>query len=253
MTKIYVMQRHDQLLGVWQRENVNELKVCHMDFHCDMRGLLIDRRKGYAFPHKQMSSFIDQGNYLSHAIIEGRISTIRWVHDVPGGREFYLGFVKYENDLSVRLLPWRYAGKGSPVNIKYEEQAFQDWDGIREGEFLDFDWDIFACNSNDGNSIQSRVEMRLNEFFERDWRYVPAGVAICYSPQYSHQTRKQFEVFVERIADLFDATVERLPEPTTPEKRQYSIYKRYLPSAVHRSLYSMKDKLVRWFNRHGIF
>ncbi len=44
MNVIYVIERHDQLLQLWRSQNIKNLRVVHVDFHCDMRGLLVDRQ-----------------------------------------------------------------------------------------------------------------------------------------------------------------------------------------------------------------
>ena len=49
MRTVYVGDEHDQVLALWRRRGPFSLRVLHLDFHCDMRGLLIDRRAGRAY------------------------------------------------------------------------------------------------------------------------------------------------------------------------------------------------------------
>ena len=84
---IYLIERHDQLLDIWRAQNATNLRVAHLDFHCDMRGLLIDRTAGCAYDIGALRAGVDQGNFLAHAILQGRVQRVRWRHDVPGGQK----------------------------------------------------------------------------------------------------------------------------------------------------------------------
>jgi len=46
MTELIIAEEHSQLYDVWLERGYRNLSVCHEDFHCDMRGLLINRRLG---------------------------------------------------------------------------------------------------------------------------------------------------------------------------------------------------------------
>ncbi len=94
MSKIYVLESHDQLLDFWREKDASLLSVLHLDFHCDMRGLLINRKKERAYRIRDIKSGVDQGNFLTYAILEERVKSIRWVHDIPGGRCADVGTVK---------------------------------------------------------------------------------------------------------------------------------------------------------------
>ncbi len=85
MNVIYVIERHDQRLQLWRSQNINNLRVVHVDFHCDMRGLLVDHQAQQVYRIGDMGRGVDQGNFLTHAIIEGRVQSIRWIHRIPGG------------------------------------------------------------------------------------------------------------------------------------------------------------------------
>jgi hypothetical protein len=83
MPTIYLMERHDQLMDVWRQLNLRDAHVVHLDFHCDMRGLLVDAQASRAYRITVRSPDLDEGNFITHAIFEGRVSRLRWK---PGGR-----------------------------------------------------------------------------------------------------------------------------------------------------------------------
>lgn len=84
---LYVIEQHHQLLHLWRKQNIKGLRIAHLDFHCDMRGLLIHRRiqQAYNIGYKRQST--DEGNFLTYAILEGLVQDVRWIHRVPGGRQ----------------------------------------------------------------------------------------------------------------------------------------------------------------------
>lgn len=208
MTVIYVVEQHDQVLSLWQAQQASALRVLHLDFHCDLRGLLIDRSAQRAYRIWDRFQAVDEGNFLTHAIEEGRVRGIRWVHDEPGGRKYDLGTVKYESDLSVQPYRWLLTLRGTGgYPLAYEVLPYQNWLGINEGECLDIDWDFFACTAYPAETIQNRV----NAFLAREFPVVPDHVYLCYSPNYSHPTRPQFQQFVKDLAQIFRAEVVQVP------------------------------------------
>ena len=100
MREILIAEEHDQVYQVWLERRVHNIAVAHIDFHCDMRGLMIDRLRGVAYMvSRYEAGFVDDGNFLSHAIMNGIVSSIRWIHDPHGGRRHDFGCtVKYESD-----------------------------------------------------------------------------------------------------------------------------------------------------------
>lgn len=230
MCVIYVVEEHDQVLDLWRAQQASALRVLHLDFHCDMRGLLIDRQAQRAYRIWDMNPVVGQGNFLTHAILEGRVGSVRWIHDEPGGRRYDVGTVKYESDLTAMPRRWFLALRGERgVPIHYEVMPYADWTGLGEGEYLDIDWDFFACTAYPAGTIQDRVEA----FLARGFRTVPDQVYVCYSPDFSHPSRPQFQQFVGDLARIFGAEVIELqPSPDTPGTRPY--YKKYVPSALFR-------------------
>lgn len=207
MTVLYAIERHDQLLHLWRMQNTRDLKIVHIDFHCDMRGLLVNRQIQRAYFISSLKR-IDEGNFLTHAIIEGRVRGICWIHDTPGGRQFDVGTVKYTTDLTAKPFLWLWTSKKNDgIPVHYKVITWPDWSGINAGEFLDIDWDFFASKEYPRSSIESRVE----SFFNIDFKNKPEMISVCYSERYSHPSRRQFESFILRIASIFEAEIIHIP------------------------------------------
>jgi hypothetical protein len=207
MNVIYVARWHDQLLNLWREQRARSLSVLHLDFHCDLRGLLIDRGNQRAFRIWDRFSAPDPGNFLTHAVLLGHVDSVRWVHDDPGGRRHDIGTVKYESDLTA--LPYRFThllGRNPGVPIGYQVIPYDSWDGLREGEFLDIDWDFFASTEYPISSIEGRIEA----FLARDFPVIPEETFISYSPEYSHPTEARFRQFIEALASTYHAQVVQL-------------------------------------------
>jgi hypothetical protein len=227
---IYVVEQHDQVLGLWRAQRASSLRVLHLDFHCDMRGLLIDRQAQRAYRIWDVNPAVGQGNFLTHAILEGRVSAIRWVHDEPGGRRYDVGTVKYVTDLTALPHRWILALRGERgAPIRYEVVAYADWTGLVEGEYLDIDWDFFASVEYSADTIQGRVE----SFLERGFSTVPDQVYVCYSPDFCHPSRVWFQRFVTDLARILEAeVVEVQPSPGASATGVH--YQRYVPPALFR-------------------
>jgi len=211
--EILVCEEHSQIYEIWQERRQSGLKLAHIDFHCDMRGLLLDIRRSRAYlinaaaPNIQV---IDSGNFIAHAVIEGVVSSVRWIHDIHGGRRYDAGAVKFESDLTAlshRLL--HYLRHDEEVPIMFEEITFDDWDGVRCGEHLDIDWDGIASIEYELPYIRRLME----SFLDRGFNTVPETTYLAYSPGYSHPDRRLFEEFLERLALKFSAEIKRLPQP----------------------------------------
>ena len=208
--KIYSVESHDQVLEIWRANKIRNARVLRIDFHCDLRGLLINRKTNRA--HRILDRFpeLDQGNFLTHAILEGIVKGVRWVHDKPGGRGDDLKTVKYETDVSAvihRMLLDLRRENGIP--IQYEVVSNANWSGRVEEDILDIDWDFFAAREYPTNSIGPRVDAFLSKLSDP----TPRQTYVCYSPDYSHPSRPQFNSFVNSLADRFNAEVISLPRP----------------------------------------
>ena len=210
MTIIYVAEEHHRLYWHWKETGARDLRLCHVDFHCDMRGLIIDRPAQQAtFYDARERGWVDQGNFLAHAVDEGIVTGIRWFHDPIGGRRYDHGTVRYESDLRVRLSrrrlgPWR--------RLAFEEQSLGDWEGPASGEHLDLDWDALA-----NTLYASEHAARLQEaFLQQAFAHRPEVVYFIYSFCSSVIDDDAFEGFLERLRQKLDAQVVRL-SPLSPE------------------------------------
>ena len=249
MSVIYVVEQHSQVLSLWRAQQASSLHILHLDFHGDLRGLLIDRQKQRAYRIWDMRSGVDQGNFLAHAILEGRVSGIRWVHYEPGSRQYDVGTVKYESDLTALPHRWFLALRGERgVPIHYKAIPYADWTGLIEGEHLDIDWDFFACTEYPADTIQDRVEA----FLGKEFPIIPEQVYVCYSPDYSHPSRTQFQHFVGDLAQIFDAeVVEVLPDPDTLATQPF--YKKYVPPPLFRLARLVYYRASLGFRKRGIY
>lgn len=236
MATLHLIERHNQLLDVWHAEGVRGLRIAHLDFHCDMKGLLVDRRSQRAWVLASGRRPIHQGNFLTHAIADGTVRGVRWIHDEPGGRRHDIGTVAYTTDLSSPFRGLRRSPESVP--LAYQEIAFQSWAGLAEGEFLDVCWDLFACLAYPLGDLAERIAEGTESFFRRDFTAPPAGLALCYSPEYSHPTRDAFEKFAEQLAGHFGATIVRHPDTTL---------------APPASSWGVRQRSELWLHRHGIF
>jgi hypothetical protein len=222
VTTIYVAEEHHRLYWLWREQDAHNLRLCHVDFHCDMRGLLIDRpaQQATLFDDRERAQ-VDQGNFLAHAITEGTVSGVRWFHDPFGGRRYDHGTVRYESDLRVRLS--RRRDEWRPVH--FEEQDLADWRGPLPGEHLDLDWDAFA-NTLYTPEHSARLQER---FLQQPIDHKPDVVYFIYSYCSSVLDDDAFESFLERLRLKLDADVVRL-SPLPPEhstvSREKSRYQR---------------------------
>ncbi len=134
------------------------------------------------------------------------------------------------------------------VPLAYEVMTLSEWGGPEEGEFLDIDWDVFTSVKYATNTIDARIEA----FFNAEFTCVPDQVSVCYSRQYSHPTRPEFEEFVERLAEKYQARVQRLPAPQ-PETERTSTYKKVIPRPIYKSLCVLYYHSNRWLRQRGIY
>jgi hypothetical protein len=241
MPEIIVCDEHHQVYEIWRARNQKGLAVSHVDFHCDMRGLLINRTRGCAHfvdPNDTALRVVDPGNYLAHAIMEGIVRRVDWIHDVHGGRRYDVGTVKFESDLSIirqRVLHQRRGDK--EVQIAFKELTFDTWDGNLAGHQLDIDWDAIASINYDLPYIRKLMK----GFLIRDFPVIPETTFVVYSPGYSNPDRALYEEFIESLAEKFLAQVQRLPLPGSK------------PEIDHRFIPRLKHKLVEGLHRLNIY
>jgi hypothetical protein len=219
MPKIFVAQEHSQIYDLWRLGGDRSLRLVHIDHHCDMRGLLVDRRRGRAFliGAQRQRATIDSGNFLAHAIVDGIVSAVCWVHDDLGGRCYDVGgTVKFERDITA--LPHRvlhFVKREPEAPIRFDEAYFRDYDGPEPGQHLDIDWDGLAPIDYDLH----RINALIDRFFEWNFKSTPPAVYLVYSPGYSHPDRRLFEAFLDALRRKFAADVVRLPAPAYPSEQ----------------------------------
>lgn len=233
--KLYAIDQHDQLLHIWRALGKNNMHVVHIDYHCDMRGLLIDREQQLAWQIPEVRNTLDEGNFLRYAFFEDIISGITWVHGMPGGRNYDVHTVKYATDWSSRFHRRTMSDEtGKP--IQYSELEMDQWSGIAEQTeteneiFLDIDWDTFADHSLDREGIDQRV----NQFLSKPMRKTLAGIAVCFSPYHSHDTREMYDAFLAVVASKFDAVIEKVEY--VKGSNVLPLRKRLIPPLVYEAL-----------------
>lgn len=248
---LYVIEQHDQLLDIWREEGASGLRIVHLDFHCDMRGLLVNRLSQRAYRSSRLGA-VDEGNFYTHAIMEGRVCAMHWIHDNPGGRKHDVGTIRYTEDLTAQPLRWKLAlQRERGIPFEYEVTPVNEWSKRIENAFLDIDWDFFASKEYDIETIDDRVR----KFFGMEIVHLPENIALCYSPRYSHPSREQFEEFVESLSLWYGSNVVRLPQPQIPESPSLKEMSRY------GRLYCQSRYLLRhihyvatlWLRKRGVY
>lgn len=242
MTTIYVAAEHHRLYWLWKEWSAKGLRLSHVDFHCDMRGLLVDRAAQRAVVDRPRElGHVDQGNFLMHAVREGMVESIDWVHDPWGGRPHDLGTVRYASDLRSRL-------HGVPTEgwmpLAYREQDLTGWTGPREGEHLDLDWDALACRVYRPEKVRALCQA----FLDTPFRHRPDVVYFIYSYCSSHIDDVAFETFLDQLCRKLDARVERLsPLPPAHSNREDAPP---LATRIRRRFTGPMKVPQRWLTRH---
>ena len=241
---IWVAEHHDEALAHWRRLDLRDIDLVHVDFHDDLRGLLVDRRRGVAYAIGRGVGSLDAGNFLAHAVLEGRLRRLRWVHGPIGGRAWDAGIVRYESDLFAahHRLRHRLRG-GTEVPLAFAETLFEAWEGPAPGERLSVDWDCFASRLLDAGGIEERAEAFLAKL---DRASRPRQAWVAYSPEYSHPTLEAFRRFVARLSERLALPVEWL-SPGLAEGRLH-------PSGVSGDLpRGLGMRAALFLRRRGIF
>lgn len=250
MPEIILADNHEQAYPIWAERGLKNIKLTHVDFHCDMRGILIDRKKSTAFfTSDRETAFIDRGNFLAHAIMNGIVTDLKWVHGPRGGRAFDVGpVVSYETDLFAPLHRFNFKRSSrEEVKFTFEQGLLSQWQGPREHEVLDVDWDTFASVEYDKNHREELVD----QFFKRDFSHIPDLTTLIYSPGYSDPDRSLYLAFAERLADQFGAQIVELPKaPLNREGESKSAIKKLVKSLAPSAIYDMKKSLSRSWRRY---
>lgn len=249
--KLYVIEEHDQLLHLWREQNLRDLHIVHFDFHCDMRGMLVDRSRQRAYHIFDLLTVfdigddLDIGNFLTHAVMENRVTGIKWIHRIPGGRGFDVGTVKYTSDPTIQLLwGWLKLFRKRGIPLAYDHLLPGQWQGFAANEFLDIDWDYFAGLDYPPETIAAAVE----EFFALEFPHSPSGISVCFSHGFSHPDRTLFEAFITRLANKFGAEVVRIPLPPG-YGREKSFAPEWLPTSAQSFINRAYRKGLRIYDR----
>lgn len=240
MPELIIAEHHDQVYAVWKERQMRGLRVAHVDYHCDMRGIMIDRPKGQAhFISERETQFVDRGNYLGHAIMEGIVTDLRWVHDSESGRNFDPGPVlAYESDRKAEAYRAFHANSDhDAVALDYAELSFDNWDGFREGEQLDLDWDALVPFQ----FCLDKQEQMVSNFLSKNHDYTPELSFLVYSPGYSNPDRTLYEDFAKELAKKFGATITRLPESElVTEGQRFGALRKFVKGALPASILQAK-------------
>lgn len=243
--KLYVIDQHDQLIHIWRELGRQDLDVVHVDFHCDMRGLLVDRDNQCGWQIPEVRKTLDEGNYMRYAIFEGIVSSITWVHGTPGGRLHDVHTVKYTSDLLSRRYR-KTINVNQAIPLSYQVFTMDEWEGVDRPVFLDIDWDTFADCSLPVDEIERRVDQFLSKPIRKDLE----GICICYSPYHSHPSNEAFDEFVDRIADRFEAEVDR--RTYVPGSNELPLAMRVIPRPIYVALQSLYHRFRLGMKRIGI-
>ncbi|MBN2498639.1 MAG: hypothetical protein JXR96_28875 [Deltaproteobacteria bacterium] len=197
---IAVAAGHQRLLELWRERGQQRISLCHVDFHDDLRDLLIDRAARTARPLGRMRTRplppADDGSFLAHAVIEGRLRSVRWVHGRPGGRAWDLGIVRYRSDLFSWL---RIVRAGRERAFEFDEIEQARFRGLWAGEQLSIDWDFAAARQME----PAGIGLRVRDLLGRLGPNVPPETFLCYSPAHCHPSLGAFRELAAELARRF--------------------------------------------------
>lgn len=201
--KIVVLEAHDDLYYYWRDNNISGVELVHIDPHCDLHGALIHTGKNYMV--HTLSDHIHEGNFLTYAVKEGMVKSIKWVFDEYGNRIYDDTTVKFDTDFSSRLPSKKAKLQNSPqFPLNYSRVPYENWDGFTANEQLSLDWDFFAFQEKDEDNIAQECKY----FQEKEWGNIPDMIYICYSHDYVHASAVLFCEFIDKLSKQFNAEVE---------------------------------------------
>ena len=238
--KIVVLEAHDDLYYYWHDHPVSNIELVHIDPHCDLHGALIHTGKNYMV--HTLKDHVHEGNFLTYAVKEGIVKSIKWVFDAYGNRLYDDTTVKFDTDFSSRLPVTKAKLTNFPqYPLTYSRISYKNWEGFSPNEHLSLDWDFFAFQEKDEDNIEQECE----DFLQREWKNIPDMTYICYSHDYVHASCVLFCDFVKKLSEQFDAEVEyyRPQKPDWPGHHSSMITK--IGGRV-------KSKTKLWLQRKGI-
>lgn len=247
---IYVVEHHHELLYLWRELEFKQISILHLDAHCDMHGLLVDREKGFSNAMSGLKR-VDCGNFLSFGVIEGIVKDVAWVHDKYGGRNNDTTYVKYTTDLTAfphlirnRLFP------SAKYPLRYSEQLLGDADRLEIGEnvHLDIDWDSFYLKAKSAAQRRASVE----SFLAHEFQVSPQYTYVSYSADYVVPSRREFREFVLQLQHRFGAEIAEYSYPL-PKKEGVSTVVRCTKDVKHGIREHLIFPLRRRLNNIGIY
>lgn len=248
---IYLFQEHQELLPFWREHGIREINLWHFDAHCDMHGLLVDRRNAYGRILPGLEN-LDCGNFISFAVKEGIVKEITWIYDQYGGREKDSSHVKYSSDLSaVPFLIKDYFRPAPKHALQYNVMDFNDIRRLETGEngHLDIDWDVFALKDKPENER----DRTINAFLDIDFATVPSHIYVTYSADYVSPTRKEFTDFVGKLQRKFEASVVECAYPEVHDAVPSAVTNKYLHGIKWRFKKYLHRPVKQFAKKFGVY
>lgn len=244
MTTLYVIKKHDELLRLWQSQGARGVRLLHVDFHDDLRGLLVDRRRGKAWRAGVFRKFADppdEGNFLAYAVLDGLVQDIHWIRGQVGGRAYDSSIVLYESDWAA--IPHRLAHvfrQEHEVPLTFQETVYEEWKGTTGNACLDIDWDFFASVELSPKGLSDRLE----EFLVKIESAEPPEIYFCYSPSYVHPSRGEFQRMIEKLSERYACS------PVWPHSHFLDTLPETKPPVIR---LSPKNRIICYIRRRGFF
>ena len=216
---IYILEHHHELLYLWRELQIRNISVLHLDEHCDMHGLLVNRKSGLANTMSGLKR-VDCGNFLSFAVIEGIVKEITWVHDRYGGRNNDTTYVKYATDFTA--LPHLIKNKLFSVAeypVGFTEHLLENTNYFEIGEnaHLDIDWDFFFLKNKPAEERKKSIDL----FLDHEFKVLPHYTYVTYSADYVVPSRREFWEFILQLKRKFNAEIVKYSYPL-PKKEEVS-------------------------------
>ncbi|MFH1776276.1 MAG: UPF0489 family protein [Candidatus Omnitrophota bacterium] len=246
---IYIVEHHHELLFLWRKLGFQNIKILHLDTHCDMHHLLVNKSREVVYILPELKT-VDCGNFISLAVRDGIIKEIKWLHDHYGGRDKDMTHVKYTSDLTA--VPYRIKTFFSPAKnypLKYTEILYSPAIELEEGEHLDIDWDFFALK----NKTKQQRQKSIKDFLSYNCRTIPEYIYIAYSPDYVSETREEFADFIGCLKDKFKAIVCNYSYPISEEEEPSNILSRYKNGLKRRLRENVFLPFKKSLNKIGIY
>jgi hypothetical protein len=214
--------------------------LVHLDAHCDLRGLFVDRALQRAWlrdPDLKVSA----STWLSRSVAEGAVNELEWVHDEVGGRDNDINTVIFASDLA--RLPYRLVKPptGEGAHLRYAETDLNGFKLTRSDAVLDIDWDLFA----DLRKSPERRDHEVRTLLDKRLLAEPKWIYVAFSPWYSQPDRAPYEAFVEALAEFYSCSVQTLDEPIAERTKLSRAVSRPVRNAMRRSMLAAK-RLLSW-------